>query len=163
MSRSFPMLGVLAAAALSIAGCGSAPPKPVAVKAHIAASSDVNPNPQGRPSPVHVRVFQLKDDNAFLAADYWAIADKAEATLGPALLQVLERDLDAGAKDEVELKIDPAATVLGVVAEFADYRNPDAQWRTVVKTPHKSLMDIIRKDRIDITVEKNRVLVKVGD
>jgi type VI secretion system protein VasD len=148
---------------LSLVGCGSAPPKPSPVKAAISATADVNPNPEGRASPVHVRIFQLKEPGAFMDADYWALVDKEQATLGASLLQRQEQDLVPGEKKEFELKIDPEAHVLGVMAEFADYRN--AVWRTIAQTPNKTLMDMVKlkKDRITIGIEKSRVVLTVGD
>lgn len=161
MARRPFLLAALSAVAFCSAGCGSAPPKPAAARALITASGDVNPNPEGRASPVHVRVYQLKEEAAFMEADYWTLSDKAAQTLGPALLQTLERDVVPGGREELELKIEPDARVLAVMAEFSDYRN--AEWRTVVKAPQKSLKDIIRKDRVTVTLEQRKVSVSVGD
>jgi type VI secretion system protein VasD len=85
-----------AAATILIAGCGSAPEKPADVKARISASADVNPNSEGRPSPVHVRIFQLKEDGAFMSADFWSLVDKEQETLGDSLVLRLEEDLAPG-------------------------------------------------------------------
>src|SRR5688572_32796230 len=112
-------------AAVTAAGCGSAPAKPAAAKATIAASADVNPNSSGRPSPIHVRIFQLKEDGAFMGADFWALVDKETETLGASLVQRLEFDLTPGESKEFPLKIAPDARVLGVMAEYADYRNAE--------------------------------------
>ena len=149
------------AAALLAAGCGSAPAKPAVAKARIAASSDVNPNSEGRASPVHVRIFQLKEDGAFVGADFWALVDKEQETLAASLVQRLEFDLSPGESKEFELKIAPEARVLGVMAEYADYRN--AQWRVVAQAPNKTLMDLVKKDRVSFTIEKNKVGIVVGD
>jgi type VI secretion system protein VasD len=148
-------------AASLLTGCGSAPSKPASAKATLEASSDVNPNSSGRPSPIHVRIFQLKEDGAFMSADFWALVDKEQETLGDSLVQRLEHDLVPGEKREFELKIAPEARVLAVMAEYADYRNAD--WRVTAQAPNKSLMDIIKKDRVSISIEKNRATITVGD
>ncbi len=145
----------------TLSGCGSAPAKPASAKALISASPDVNPNASGRASPVHVRVFQLKEDGAFMAADFWSLVDKEQETLGASLVQRLEHDLVPGETKEFELKIAPEARVLAVMAEFADYRN--AQWRVTAQTPNKSLMDIIKKDRVAISITKDKAVIAVGD
>jgi type VI secretion system protein VasD len=149
------------AATVLMAGCGSAPEKPADVKARISASADVNPNSEGRPSPVHVRIFQLKEDGAFMSADFWSLVDKEQEILGDSLVQRLEEDLAPGEQKEFELKIAPEARVLAVMAEFADYRN--AQWRVIAQTPNKSLLDMVKKDRVSIQIEKNRAIIVVGD
>jgi type VI secretion system protein VasD len=152
---------VLCAATVLAAGCSSAPAKPAAAKARIAASGDVNPNAAGRPSPVHVRIFQLKEDGAFMDADFWALMDKEQETLGGSLVQRLELDLMPGETREFELKIVPDARVLGLMVEYADYRN--AQWRVVAQAPNKTLMDLVKKDRVSFGVEKNKASITVGD
>lgn len=151
----------LLAAALMLAGCGSAPAKPAAAKARIVASGDVNPNSEGRASPVHVRIFQLKEDGAFMGSDFWALVDKEQETLAGSLVQRLEFDLSPGETREFELKIAPEARVLGLMAEYADYRN--AQWRVVAQAPNKSLLDLVKKDRVSFSVEKNKTSIDVGD
>ncbi|HEY6642860.1 type VI secretion system lipoprotein TssJ [Povalibacter sp.] len=148
-------------AALAGAGCGSAPAKPAVAKAQIAASADVNPNQDGRASPVHVRIFQLKEDGAFMGSDFWALVDKEQETLAASLVQRLEFDLSPGESREFELKVDPDARVLAVMAEYADYRN--AQWRVVAQTPNKSLLDLVKKDRVSFGIEKSKVSITVGD
>jgi type VI secretion system protein VasD len=144
-----------------LAACGSAPPKAAEAKARISATQDVNPNASGRASPIHVRIFQLKEDGAFMGADFWSLVDKEQETLGPSLVQRLEHDLIPGETKEFELKIAPEARVLAVLAEFADYRN--AQWRVTAQAPNKSLLDIVKKDRVSISIEKNRAAIAVGD
>lgn len=146
---------------LALTGCGSAPEKPASAKALITTSADVNPNSSGRPSPVHVRIFQLKEDGAFMGADFWSLVDKEQETLGPSLVQRLEHDLAPGESKEFELKIAPDAHVLAVMAEFADYRN--AQWRVTAQAPNKSLMDIVKKDRVAISITRNKASISVGD
>jgi type VI secretion system protein VasD len=150
-----------------VAACKSSPPpppKPMAFKARIAASADLNPRPDGGAQPVHVRIFQLKDDSVFAAADYWALVDKGKETLGPTLIQQLQYDLAPGQQRELELKIDQDAHVLGVVAEFADYRNTNGHWRATAATPEKSLLDIVkRQKRVLIDIGRNNVGIRTGD
>ena len=135
--------------------------KPTVAKGKISAAADVNPNVEGRPSPIHVRVLQLKEEGAFLAGDFWALADNEQQVLGSSLVQRLEYDLAPGETKEFELKIAPDARVLAVMAEYANYRN--AQWRVVTQAPNKSLMDIIKKDRVAISIAKDRATIAVGD
>lgn len=161
MLTRFFSCAVMVMIAIAMSGCATRTAKPYVIRAQIAASLDVNPNREGRPSPVRVRIFQLREAGAFVAADYWALADAEQATLGGNLVQRLEQDLTPGEKREFELKIAPEANALGVVAEFANYRN--AQWRVVAQRPNKSLFDIFRKDRVAIDILKDRAVIAVGD
>ena len=161
MKAGLCRVSVLAVLAAVLAGCGSAPAKPIEAKARIVAAADVNPNSEGRPSPIHVRIFQLKEDGAFMDADFWALMDKEQETLAASLVQRLEFDLTPGEAKDFPLKIAPEARVLGVMAEYADYRN--AQWRVIAQAPNKSLMDLIKKDRVTIGIDKNKASIAVGD
>ena len=76
-------------------------------------------------------------------------------------MQRLEFDLIPGESKEFELKIAPDARVLGVMAEFNDYRN--AQWRVVTQAPNKSLLDLVKKDRVTFTIDKSKASIAVGD
>jgi type VI secretion system protein VasD len=167
------MLGKLpqlaAACALSLlAACKSAPPppQPKAFPARIEASADLNPRTDGDrgAQPVHVRIFQLKDDSVFSTADYFALVDKGKETLGSTLIQQLQTDMNPGQQRDLELKLDPEAHVLGVVAEFADFRNTDGHWRATAATPEKSLLDIVkRQKRVRIDIGRNNVGIRTGD
>lgn len=161
MRAGWVRVATLISLAATLSGCGSAPAKPAEAKARISATAQVNPNSSGRPSPIHVRIFQLKEDGAFMDADFWALVDKETETLGASLVQRLEFDLTPGESKDFPLKVSPEARVLGVMAEFADYRN--AQWRVVAKAPNKTLTDVIKKDRVTIGIDKNKASIVVGD
>ena len=49
----------------------------------LAATADSNPDATGRPSPVVVRVYQLKTDVAFKGAEFFALFDDDMKVLGP--------------------------------------------------------------------------------
>ena len=66
--RLFPRCLASLLILLAAAGCASGPKKPAEVRLALQASADTNPDASGRPSPVVVRVYQLKNDAAFTAA-----------------------------------------------------------------------------------------------
>lgn len=106
-----------------------------------------------------VRVL-LKEDGAFMAADFWSLVEREQQTLGDSLLQRFESNLVPGERKQLELEIHPEARVLAVMAEYANFR--DATWRAVVKTPDKSLLNLIMKERVTIDIQKDRVLLAPG-
>jgi type VI secretion system protein VasD len=91
--RTMPIVFLWAGCAALVA-CSTPPPKPqpVNLKLNMTASADVNPDAQNRPSPVVIRIYQLKDDAAFKGADFFALYDKEEATLAAALVSRVEFD-----------------------------------------------------------------------
>ncbi|MBS1135067.1 MAG: type secretion system-associated lipoprotein [Burkholderiaceae bacterium] len=82
--REFLRLAGAAGVAV-LTGCGSAP-KPVVVKLTIEASADANPDTRGRPSPVTVKLFELKSSASFEKADFFSLFDRERETLGPELV-----------------------------------------------------------------------------
>ncbi len=141
------------AAAVAMAGCASAPPKPAAVTLTLQASADVNPDSTGRPSPVVVRIYQLKGDAAFSAAEFFALYDDEQKALGSDLIgKSVEATLRPGETNPVPgFTVDPLAGFVGVIAAYRDYRN--AQWRIVVPRPTKSVTVSVGKLRLDITAK----------
>src|SRR3974390_3469030 len=88
------VLAPLACAALI--ACGSKPPPPppapppppppTVVEARFVTTAAPNPDPNGRPLPVVVRVYELKSTAAFDSADFFSLWDKDQGTLGPEMI-----------------------------------------------------------------------------
>jgi type VI secretion system protein VasD len=162
LARNAPLTGLLTAiACVAVAACASGPPKPAKAQLSIAASADVNPDAEGRPSPVVVRVYQLKDDATFGNADFFAIFDKEEATLAGSLLGREEFVLAPGDARTVEFTVSREAKFVGIAAAFRDIRN--AEWRVLKAAPRKGLADVVKKDALTIVVEQSRVTLAIAD
>lgn len=152
---------MLLATLLAVAACGAAPPKPVPARALIAAAADVNPDASGRASPVVLRIYQLKEAGAFNDADFFALFEREQATLGAGLLAREEYALQPGEQRELEIEIAPEARFIGAVAAFRDIDN--ARWRAVSTAPEKTLRDLLRKSRVAVRVEQAAVSIAIGD
>jgi type VI secretion system protein VasD len=138
------------AASLGVASCVKVKPSAAAAKAKVAlsASADINPDASGKPSPVVVRVYQLKGDAAFAGADFFALFDDEMKVLGPELIGREEYVLTPAEHRTVELPVAKTARFVGVVAAFRDIRN--SQWRVVVPAP-------LKKNDVTLSVERARV------
>jgi len=80
-----------------------------------------------------LRVYVLRDDQAFQRASFDSLYDNDEATLGPALLRRETLHLRPGETRELVLALSGEARL---VAVFAAYRELErAQWRTVLALP----------------------------
>ena len=118
-------------------------PKPQPVALTIVVSADVNPDSQSRPSPIVVRLYQLKDDAAFKAADFYALYDKDQATLGAALVSREDFQFAPGERHSADIPVSTEAQFIGAIAAYRDIRN--AQWRTLTKAPEKEIVNIVKK------------------
>jgi type VI secretion system protein VasD len=146
-------------AVLIMAGCGKGPPpplviapppKPVPAALTIAASADTNPDATGRPSPVVVRVYQLKGDVAFTGAEFFPLFDDDQKVLGPELISRDEYVLAPSEKRTVEVAVSDDTRFVGAVAAFRDIRN--SEWRVLVPASRKGMMVAVERARVVLSV-----------
>jgi len=128
------------------------PPQPARARVTIAAAADSNPDANGRPSPVVVRLYQLKADTAFNAAEFFALFDDEMKVLGADLIGRTEYTLAPSERRTMELDVSADAHFVGVIAAYRDIRN--AQWRTIVPAPLKSA-------DVQVAVERARIAFSV--
>lgn len=141
-----PWLALLAAAVL--AGCStdssqptpvSAPP-PTRVLLRVEALPDINPDQSGRPSPVLLRIYQLRATAAFEGADFFALFQNDRGVLAADLLHKDEFILRPGDKRELRFEAQPDTQV---IAAYAAFRQLDtAQWRVVAPVTRHGLNTI---------------------
>lgn len=154
-------VAALAAALALLGGCASQPPKPAPWRAQLVASQDLNPDASGRPSPVVVRVFQLRGDGEFAGAEFFALYASEKETLGASLLGREEFVLEPGEQRELVLDLDAQTRYLGALAAFRDIRS--ARWRALIPAPERRLSDVLRKDFVTIAVGADSVTIAVQD
>jgi len=132
--------GPVVVAALLVAGCAKAPvieppPPPVSVVVVVEATADVNPDVEGRASPVTVRVYRLADDASFAKAEFFPLWDQESATLAATAIGQHELRLAPGARDEVAFELDPKVRSIGIATAYRDFRS--AAWKTSVAIPEQ--------------------------
>jgi type VI secretion system protein VasD len=128
MSGGFIKLVVSLLLVLGVISCASAP-KPVVstLQITVEAAADVNPDARRRASPVTVRVYALKTANAFDSADFFAIFEKDQATLGADMVTKEEMLLRPGESKVLNLKLGPDAKTIGYFAAYRDLEK--TSWR----------------------------------
>lgn len=151
----------MALAVLGLTACASSPSKPAPTQATVIASANVNPDPRGQPSPVIVRIYQLRGESKFMNAGFFALYDHEHRTLGSSLIMRDERTVFPGQRVSLDLALSPAARFLGVLAAYRDVRT--ARWRAVVGVPEKSLLKLLATRRVSVRVGKDAVSIAVTD
>jgi len=146
---------LMVCAAVALAACASKQPKPVETKAELTASADVNPDSSGRPSPVVVRIYQLRGDTEFNNADFFALYEKDKEILGASLIGRDEKTLFPGQHLEMALPLSGEARFVGAVAAYRDLAT--ARWRAEIGRPEKSLLKVLSTQRINISVGKDAI------
>jgi type VI secretion system protein VasD len=135
------LLGLGALGAAAAPGCSSAPPAPAAPKPcdvqvvtlSIFAADNINPNDNGNPRPVVIRIYQLQNAMRLANAGYDDILLKDKEVLQDDLMKVDE--VSVFPNDLVEVKferIKEASTLAGV----ALFHSPKGQsWKTFYAFP----------------------------
>lgn len=157
--------------ALSLAGCGlfgfsSNPPaqkEQTKLDLMIEAAAGLNPDSQGRASPILLRIYELRSDIVFQDADYFSLQNADKATLGTDLLAVDQFILRPGETRTIRRKSHPETSAIGVFAGYQDL--PNATWRAVYKmsaAPEQGWQRIVmpaNKADLRIDLQANAILL----
>ena len=98
---------------------------------HIEAADTVNPDTSLRPSPIKVRIYELKDAGAFAESDYFSLDSTDKVALAADMLAKDEFILRPGEKKDIERKSNSQTTAIGVLAGYRDL--PNSTWRVIYK------------------------------
>jgi type VI secretion system protein VasD len=107
-------------------GAGCAKPR---LELAIASQPNVNPDYSGRPSPVIVKVLELRSDVAFKQAEFETLFDTPLQVLGADLLAADELTFIPGEARRIAYQPTPSTRFVGVIAGFRQMDR--ALWRIV--------------------------------
>ena len=152
------------ALALVLAACASGDPKPrepLRLDLTVNAAATVNPDGQKRAAPIIVRVYELKTDGAFNAADFFTLQDRDKTVLADDLVKRDQFQLRPGEHVTITRTADPSTTTLGILAAYRDL--PNSVWRAVYAlpvTPDKAWYRFpAPKLKLTITLDANAIKV----
>jgi type VI secretion system protein VasD len=150
------LLIVLLLASLLI-GCGKDKvkekvDKPADVVIRIKTTGDLNPDIKGRPSPIILRIYSLKSDDAFNNARFFELYENGDETLGADLLW--QQELEFSPNEALQLDkmtLDSAARHLGFLAAYRDLDS--AKWRGTIAIPVNRINFIhVTLDQLSVSV-----------
>jgi type VI secretion system protein VasD len=141
------------------AGCKTKRPKPApappvaVVSMH--AQPDVNPGPDGRPSPIVLRLYQLKADAAFGNSDYFPLFDDEKKVLGGDLVSREEKELFPGQTMSLEIPFAAETRFIALAGGYHDASS--ALWRAIVPAPGSKgrsvhVMAVAERTRVTVSV-----------
>lgn len=115
----------LLAAVIALSGCKSSPPpepQETVAELNITVTDDVNPDSDGRASPLVVTVFALKDARQFEREDFLSLYEGAAQRLGADLARTVRlRELVPGETRLETIQLDPGVRYVGLMAEYVQY------------------------------------------
>lgn len=136
---------VIAMALAALAGCADRGPAPTTVALSITGAADMNGG-----APAQVKVYYLNDTAAFGSADFFAVFEEPEATLGSDLVAVSPFSLAPGRTvNDAQSFISPPAAV-GVVAAFRDINGTFLAVRPLVPNAPNPVQVTLTGDRVAI-------------
>ncbi|MDB6050744.1 MAG: putative lipoprotein [Pseudomonas sp.] len=138
-------------ALLLLAGCSTLSPYSRLTKLDLTltASDQLNPDLHGRPSPIVVRLIELKNPVAFENADFFSLYERAKESLAPDMVVSEELELRPGERLDLKLSVDSASRYVGVLAAYRDL--PETKWRYVVQLmPSERTYSQLRLDQAGI-------------
>ncbi|WP_460143895.1 type VI secretion system lipoprotein TssJ [Pseudomonas sp. S2_A02] len=158
------LLAVATALLLTACAKDAAKPQPeeaeaeadtAAVELHFHAIAGLNPGATGQPAPVRVRIFELKNAATFGRSDYFALAERAQATLGTDLIDQDEVLIQPGQQLSLQRDLDPATRHIGVLV---GYRELDQSlWRAVMNVPPRQYTEY--QISLDVRAVRSAVVV----
>jgi type VI secretion system protein VasD len=146
-----------------LAGCSTLSPYSHVTKLNLklTASDQLNPDLNGRPSPIVVRLFELKHPVAFENADFFSLYERAKESLAPDMVTTEELELRPGETVELKLSVQEGSRYVGVLAAYRDL--PDTKWRYTLQVAPVEVTDA------DLTLDQSGIrstyesLVKADD
>lgn len=146
-----------AAAAVALPGCSMFSSGPATLNATVVATAQVNPDARRRPSPVVVRVFELKASTLFEQADFVSLFEKDQAVLAAELVSREEFVLRPGETKPLAKPLSPDTKFIGVMAAFRELER--ARWRVVVPVVAKK-KNVVEVNLDGIVVQARRTSPK---
>lgn len=144
MKLGFKVITLLLA--MWLGGCSYFMSDLTKVDMRIVAGGDVNPDDNGRPSPVVVRVVELKSPAVFESSEFFALYQDEAQTLGSDLVATEEFEFKPGDVQDMKFALKPESNYVGILAA---YRQLDkVNWRLV--------LPLTLKDKNQLTVLLNR-------
>lgn len=139
-------------ASLLLVACSSTPKPvpPAKVDGKIQAAAGLNPSVSGRPSPLHLRIYELKSASAFNRADFMSLYQSDQTVLGPDLTAREEFALQPGESRPWVKTLGAETRFIGIVALYRDLEH--AVWRTLVPVqPGRTYRLAIRADALTLS------------
>ncbi len=137
---------------LLLTGCGWLRGETKVLEIDVTASPQINPDGEGRPSPVVSRVYFLKRPNRFEAADFFSLLQEERKALGDTLIGMEELRLSPGKRTTFIRELTEDVGWIGVIAAFRDIDN--ALWRQLVEVPPQRTSRLtLRLDALMVTLD----------
>lgn len=101
------------------------------VQLNLAASNNLNPDIEGRASPLVIRIYQLENIAAFNNSDFFALYENDQALAGEDIKYREEQEIRPGQKISNKHEQQSGAHYIAILAAFRDLDH--AQWKSFIE------------------------------
>lgn len=144
-------------------GCSLFKPIPNTFNIAINANANVNPDQDGRSSPVVLRVYELASDKVFNSQDFFALYDNDQEVLEKALIRKQEMELSPNESRKLDFTLNEKTKFIGFLVAYQDIDN--AKWREVVAVaPRKPTgIPVYARQGLTVNLQKNKIIIDFKD
>lgn len=122
------------------------------LKLNFIAEGNINPDENKRPSPVFVRLYELKSSATFNKADFIDLYERDKEVLGGDLLnKQMLKPLSPGVSRTDNLVLKSGATQIGLYVEFSQYRGSS------YKATFPITLNNVMKNEVTIKISGNEI------
>ena len=137
---------------MAFTGCSSTAPKATSVSGNVVAATDLNPSVTQRPSPLLLRIYELKSAAAFNQADFMALYQGDAAALGAEMVAREELTVQPGESRPLNKPLSADTRFIGVFAAYRDVNK--ARWRAVLPVQAGKAQKLtIRADALAVSIQ----------
>ncbi|MDH5257126.1 MAG: type VI secretion system lipoprotein TssJ [Gammaproteobacteria bacterium] len=157
------LITIMVAMVTIFSGCSLFKPIPNTFKIAINADAKVNPDKDGRPSPVVLRIYELNSDEAFKKAEFFDIYDNDKEVLDKAFVKKQEMELTPNESRKLDFVLNEKTKFIAFLVAFQDIDS--SKWREIVAVePRKPTgIPVYGLQGLTINLEKNKINIENKD
>ena len=139
--------------------CSLFKPIPDSLTISINSAADLNPDSEGRPSPIVLRIYELSDAKLFKEKDFFDIFDNDKESLAESLVKLNELELNPNESRKLDIRLNSSTKYMGFLAAYRDI--DAAKWREIAALTSKkpSGIPIYGTRGFTVDLNKNKIVV----
>ena len=113
-------------------------PSNFSLDTEIIASNDINLDNEGSASPVSFIIYQLSDNESFIAADYNSLVLEPQSPFSDAIVSKKQYQIQPGKRAVVTIDVSPETRYIGVAGAFREAKTSrNKNWASIIDLPKK--------------------------
>jgi type VI secretion system protein VasD len=127
-------------------GCSTSSPSSFSLSFN--SGKEINPDVNGRPSPLDIHIYQLASTKKFTQASFFEVYHDAKAALGDDLLEENRMELKPQQVSKLEMTPHPQANHIGLL--FAYHAIKKNEWKKILDSPFSDILITLDSEGFNI-------------